>query len=186
MMAMQYSFVLPADYDMEIIVRRIRDKGHLLNGFPHLRFKAYLFADRTDGDITSNENLYAPFYLWDGPEGADRFLTGPGFDVLARDFGRPSVQTWIGWHAELGSDLSQAGYASREIRLIPADSDLQALRARNVEATRIALTDNEAVACVTAFDPTNWKTLRFCLWRSPPTSGLEDRKLYRVGYVALP
>ena len=186
MMAMQYSFVLPADYDMEIIARRIRDKGHLLNGFPHLRFKAYLFADRTDGDITSNENLYAPFYLWDGPEGADRFLTSPGFEALSRDFGRPSVQTWIGWHAELGSDLSQARYASRDIRPIPAYCDLQALRARNVEETRSALEDDEVVACLTAFDPTTWNTLRFCLWKSQPSGGSETVQLYRVGYVALP
>jgi hypothetical protein len=34
MIAMQYSFVLLADYDMAIIDRRIRDKGPLLDGFP--------------------------------------------------------------------------------------------------------------------------------------------------------
>ena len=33
MIAMQYSFVLPADYDMAIIDRRIREKGPLLDGF---------------------------------------------------------------------------------------------------------------------------------------------------------
>ncbi|WP_346908888.1 DUF4865 family protein [uncultured Roseibium sp.] len=186
MMAMQYSFVLPADYDMEIITRRIRDKGHLLNGFPHLRFKAYLFADRKDGDIGAQDNLYAPFYLWDAPEGADQFLTGPGFEAVSRDFGRPSVETWIGWHAELDRDLSQARYASREIRPIAPDCDLQALRARSAEGARNALKDNDAIACLTAFDPTSWNTLRFCLWQSPPERGSEDTQLYRVGYVALP
>lgn len=186
MMAMQYSFVLPADYDMEIIARRIRDKGHLLNGFPLLRFKAYLFADRNDCDIGTCDNLYAPFYLWDAPAGADQFLTGPGFDVLSRDFGRPSVETWIGWHAELGDDLSRARFASREIRPIPAYSDLQALRSDAIKETQVALTDNNAVACLTAFDPTNWKSLRFCLWRSPPERGSGSQQLYRVGYVALP
>lgn len=44
MIAMQYSFTLPADYDMSIIDRRIRDKGPLLDGFPNLGFKAYLSA----------------------------------------------------------------------------------------------------------------------------------------------
>lgn len=186
MMAMQYSFVLPADYDMEIITRRIRDKGHLLNGFPHLRFKAYLFADRNDGDIGSCENLYAPFYLWDAPTGADQFLTGPGFDVLSRDFGRPAVETWIGWHTELGDDLSGARYASREIRPIPAYADLQALRSGAVEEAQTALADDNAIACLTAFDPTSWKALRFCLWQSPPERGSDGQQLYRVGYVALP
>ncbi len=186
MMAMQYSFVLPADYDMEIIDRRIRDKGHLLDGFPHLRFKAYLFADRKDGDIGSYENLYAPFYLWDAPEGADRFLSGPGFEAVSRDFGRPGVATWIGWHAELGKDLTRARYASRDIRPIRPNCDLQAQRSEAAESARNSLSDPEAVACVTAFDPTSWKSLRFCLWQSPPDRESEETQLYRVGYVALP
>ncbi|WP_346899349.1 DUF4865 family protein [uncultured Roseibium sp.] len=186
MMAMQYSFVLPADYDMEIITRRIRDKGHLLDGFPHLRFKAYLFADRKDGDIEGTDNLYAPFYLWDAPQGADQFLTGPGFNAVSRDFGRPSVQTWIGWHAELGRDLSQARYASRDIRPIAPDSDLQALRSKSIVDARNALKHDDALASLTAFDPTGWNALRFCLWQSPPEHSCEDTQLYRVGYVALP
>ena len=48
MIAMQYSLTLPADYDMAIIDRRIRDKGALLDGFPRLRFKAYLSARKQD------------------------------------------------------------------------------------------------------------------------------------------
>ena len=44
MIAMQYGFTLPGDYDMSIIDRRIRDKGPLLDGFPNLGFKAYLFT----------------------------------------------------------------------------------------------------------------------------------------------
>lgn len=39
MIAMQYSFSLPADYDMSIIDRRIAEKGHLLDNFPNLKFK---------------------------------------------------------------------------------------------------------------------------------------------------
>jgi hypothetical protein len=38
MLAMQYSFTLPADYDMAIIYNRIREKGHLLDDFPNVRF----------------------------------------------------------------------------------------------------------------------------------------------------
>jgi hypothetical protein len=61
--AMQYRFVLLADYDMGIIDQRIHDKRRLLDGFPHLRFKAYLSAHRQHGSFVSAENLYAPFYL---------------------------------------------------------------------------------------------------------------------------
>ena len=40
MLAMQYGFVLPADYDMGIGRRRIAEKSHLLDQFPRRRFKA--------------------------------------------------------------------------------------------------------------------------------------------------
>ena len=111
MIATQYGFTLPVDYDMNIIERRIREKGHLLNGFPDLRFKAYLSAERRKG---SAENLYAPFYLWDDPAGVDNFITGPGFAALTRDFGWPVVKTFVVWHAALGQDLSEARVACRE------------------------------------------------------------------------
>ena len=46
MIAMQYSFVLPADYDMAIVRERIAVKGKLLDDLPGLAFKAYLHAAR--------------------------------------------------------------------------------------------------------------------------------------------
>jgi len=48
MIAMQYRFPLPADYDMAIIDRRIADKGHLTDGFPGLLFKATSARARRD------------------------------------------------------------------------------------------------------------------------------------------
>ena len=48
MIAMQYNFTLPADYDMGIVERRITEKGPLLDDFPKLKFKAYLSAARDD------------------------------------------------------------------------------------------------------------------------------------------
>ena len=46
MIAMQYRFALPTDYDMGIVRRRIVEKGPLLDDFPNLKFKAYLWAER--------------------------------------------------------------------------------------------------------------------------------------------
>jgi hypothetical protein len=89
MIAMQYSFTLPADYDMSIIDRRIRENDHKLDGFPDLRFKAYLSDRRSE--LGSRENLYAPFYLWERPQGMDAFLSGPGFKAVSNAFGWPRV-----------------------------------------------------------------------------------------------
>jgi hypothetical protein len=182
MIAMQYGFTLPADYDMSIIDRRVRDKGPLLNGFPRLAFKAYLAARKHDDGFTSTENLYAPFYLWDEAEGIDSFLSSTGFAALTRDFGWPSVQTWLVWHAELGADLRQARYASREIASIASYSNLAETRDAAIAEAR---SRTGALATVTGFDPTAWKTVRFSLWPTPPAP-MPGAQLYAVGHVALP
>ena len=182
MIAMQYGFTLPADYDMSIIDRRIRDKGPLLDGFPRLTFKAYLAARKQDEGFQSSENLYAPFYLWDEPEGIDAFLSSPGFAALTRDFGWPSVQTWLVWHAELGADLRAARYASREIAAIAPYSNLADTGDAAIAEARLR---TGALATIVGFDPTAWKQVRFSLWAKLPTQ-TKDAQLYTVGHMALP
>src|SRR6185437_9612548 len=103
---------LPAAYDMDVIDRRIAERGHLLDGFPGLRFKAYLSARK--GKLDSRENLYAPFYLWAQEEGLTEFVCGPGFAGLSGDFGRPSIRTWVVWSGETHHDLREARFALRE------------------------------------------------------------------------
>ena len=185
MIAMQYSFVLPADYDMAIIERRIREKGSLLDGFPRLRFKAYLSARKQGAGFASAENLYAPFYLWDEPEGISDFLTSPGFTALTRDFGWPIVRTWIVWHTELGPDLGEARFASREITPIASYSDLTLQRDKAIVDAQEAA-HNGALASVAAFDPTSWTMVQFRLWRTPPATTNDTTQVYSVGHVSLP
>jgi hypothetical protein len=188
MIAMQYGFVLPAGYDMTIIDRRIRDKGPLLDGFGHLRFKAYLTARKHDNGFTSADNLYAPFYLWDQSEGLDAFLTGPGFAALTRDFGWPPVRTWVVWHAELQNDLAEARFATREIVPIPHHSDLTSFKTDAVADAKAAVRGG-AVAAVSAFDPTGWTWVKFRLWHALPAERQQagkDVQTYAVGHISLP
>jgi hypothetical protein len=186
MIAMQYSFVLPADYDMAIIDKRIRDKGHLFDGFPHLRFKAFLSARKQGDEFPSAENLYAPFYLWDEPQGLNDFLSGPGFAGVAQAFGWPEVTIWPVWHAEFSSDaLAEARYATRSIATIAPYSDVGHRRA---SATVAAAADvkNGALASVAAFEPARWSLVQFQLWRSLPDDLSRDVQIYTVGHVSLP
>ena len=46
MQAMQYTIKLPSDYDMDIIRQRVRNTGHLMDGFDDLFFKVYLISEK--------------------------------------------------------------------------------------------------------------------------------------------
>lgn len=186
MLAMQYSFTLPADYDMAIIRRRIAEKGHLLGDFTGLVFKAYLHASRDDRDLPSRDNLYAPFYLWSDSEAMNTFLGGDGFAALTQAFGRPSASMWSAWQAHVGSDLAAAACATREIASMPSGIALDEWRQAESEANRAALADG-ALAAVSAFEPTGWTRVSFRLWPDL-RAGLAHKggQLYRVGHVSQP
>lgn len=183
MIAMQYSFTLPADYDMSIVDRRIRDKGPLLDGFPNLGFKAYLSARR--GECASLDNLYAPFYLWQKPEGASEFLCGPGFDALTGAFGWPTVRTWIVWQAELSAEIAAARFATRDILLTEPYAPLADTRRAESAEAEAEVAAGGALASVSGFEPTTWTRVRFRLWREMPEISAQTQA-YRVGHLSLP
>jgi hypothetical protein len=172
MIAMQYSLVLPADYDMNIIERRIAERGHLTDGFAGLAFKAYLHARRQAGTPSASDNLYAPFYLWRTAEGMNDFLCGPGFVGLTQSFGWPSVRTWSVWHAEMSDDVAQARFATRETMPIAAHADLASLRRAESARSKETACHDGVVATVAAFEPTTWSMVRFQLWKDMPDSAL--------------
>lgn len=182
MIAMQYSFSLPADYDMAIVRERISSKGPLLDQLPHLAFKAYLYAERGD----AQENLYAPFYLWHSEDGMHDFLNGPGFAGVAQAFGWPSVRTWTPWHASVGDAVRQARHATRSVEAIAPHSDLAQLRQREEQHARHAL-ECGALAVVIGFEPGSWSIVRLCLWRGEPAlPPRPHEQRYRVGHVSAP
>ena len=186
MIAMQYRIALPADYDMGIIRQRIADKGHLLDDFPNLAFKAYLYADRTRSYAEGHENLYAPFYLWHNTEGMNAFLGSAGFSGVVASFGRPLVRTWSVWRADVASDLSSAERATREILPIAAHTSLDMLREAESDSAQDDL-DRGALAAISAFDPTGWTLLRLRLWRESIQRPIgDDVDVYEIGHISQP
>ncbi|HKU94195.1 MAG TPA: DUF4865 family protein [Vineibacter sp.] len=187
MIAMQYGFVLPADYDMSIIQRRIAEKGHLLDDFPDLRFKAYLFADRRKGHLQSAENLYAPFYVWNNTAGMNAFLCGPGFVGVTQSFGWPAVRTWSVLHAQLSAQIHRAIFATSEMSATAPYASLDELRKRESDD---ALTDVErlgALGSVVAFEPTTWTRVRLRLWGEVRAVAARDGlQAYDIGHMSTP
>jgi hypothetical protein len=174
MIAMQYSFVLPADYDMAVIRERIATKGPLLDDLPGLVFKAYLYS-------SAPEHAYAPFYLWRDEEAMHGFLNGPAFAGVTRAFGWPSVKTWTPWHATVGDDACAARYATRSSAVIAPYAALAELRLQE-EAYAQQLLAQGALAVVIGFEPVTWTITRLALWRDEVVDGAS----YHVGHVSAP
>lgn len=182
MIAMHYRFPLPADYDMAIIDRRIADKGRFTDGFPGLLFKAYLSAHK---DGTGRDNAYAPFYVWNTVEGMHAFLNGAGFAALSASFGRPAVETWLVWQAQLRPGFAQARFASVARQAIPPGTDLEALRQRETMLAIADVEDGGALAAVTGYEPATWTLVRFRLWQGEPPAGADSSLLvYTVGHIS--
>ena len=186
MIAMQYSFALPADYDMGIVDRRIVEKGPLLDNFPNLKFKAYLTARKNDDETRSAENLYAPFYVWNHEDGLNAFVCGEGFAAVTQSFGWPQVKTWIVWRTHLAKGIAQATFATREILPIEPHADLGELRKRGSDGAFADVESSGALASVAAFEPTTWTRVRFQLWRERPALTGAGVHIYKVGHLSLP
>jgi hypothetical protein len=183
MLAMQYRFTLPADYDMNIIRRRVAEKGKALDHHAPLAFKVYLVADRLQGE---HENRYAPFYLWHQPEGLRDFIGSAGFAGLAQNFGWPVVNTWPCVLAQHQSgEWAQARYATCEQIALEPFCDLANLARDEAQQAEQAIAQQGALLALTVLEPTHWFLLRFRLLATlPPQSVSTDR--YEVLHVSCP
>ncbi|MFC1439045.1 DUF4865 family protein [Streptacidiphilus sp. N1-10] len=186
MHAMQYTITLPADYDMDVIRRRVAAKGSLLDDFPDLGLKAYLIRER--GREGSPVNEYAPFYLWNGTAGLGRFLWGgSGFGGIVADFGRPTVRHWIGAAATAGPEPAGGPprTAVRRTGTVPDGADPAESMARaEAELSALAGTPGLHSAAV-ALDPHHWELVHFSLWAgTAPTDLPGDR--YQVLHLSAP
>ncbi|KGM35172.1 DUF4865 family protein [Inquilinus limosus] len=184
MYAMQYEITLPADYDMQVIRRRVAAKAPALDNLPGLGLKAYLIRERgVDG---SPVNQYAPFYLWASIEGMGGFLWGgDGFGGVVGSFGRPPVRHWTGVACLAGPDRGGApSHATRHTEPLPADADPANLVAEAVMELRGHARRPGIHTAALAVDPWSWELVRFTLWTDPAPA--ENAPLYQVLHLSTP
>jgi hypothetical protein len=183
---MQYRITLPADYDMKIIRDRVAARGHLMDAYEGLGFKAFLIRER--GTDRSPVNEYAPFYLWDDTGGMNRFLWGGGgFGGIVADFGRPAVSHWTGVAFRFGPARDAAPRAaSRLAERVPAGAD-----PADTVATALAAWEERAGVAgvhstVLAVDPHGWEIVRFTLWERAVPRDAGDPERYEVLHLSTP
>jgi hypothetical protein len=188
MLAMQYSLTLPADYDMRVIRERVRRNGHALDDRAGLALKAYLIRER--GVAGAQANQYAPFYLWNSAAAMAHFLIGGGgFQNIVRDFGRPPVSQWTGITVVRGRRTEgPPTVASRRIVALPQPSHGDAaISIDDAVAEMAALTDHPDLhTAALAFDPSDWRMLRFALWHNEAPPGETADGRYEVLHLSAP
>lgn len=158
MIAMQYKIVLPSDYPMESIEKRIKEKGHLLDGLPGLIFKAYLYSRKDAESYKSQVNSYAPFYLWRDYHSMVSFLQSDGFKALCEQFGRPKVETW---------------FVDGKPTVPTSHHSLACIKHKASQH-----------ADVLGLNYTSWETIRVTWLSNPERINIRDGDIYSVGYVA--
>jgi hypothetical protein len=183
MYAMQYEITLPADYDMDVIRRRVALRGPALDAFPGLGLKAYLIRERgIDGSPVSQ---YAPFYLWASTAGMGRFLWGGGgFGGIVDSFGRPAVRHWTGVACLAGPDRGGTPRkATRHTEPMPADADPAGIVAEAVADLQRRTRRPGVHMTALAVDPRSWNLVRFTLWTTAPAA---DGELYQLLHLSTP
>ncbi|MFE9249639.1 DUF4865 family protein [Streptomyces sp. NPDC007088] len=175
MYATQYEITLPADYDMEIIRRRVASGGAVLDNRAGLGLKAYVIRERgVDG---SPVNAYAPFYLWNDPAAMAAFFTGGGgFHNIVRDFGRPPVRQWAGLACAAGpARVVAPRAATRSLTALPREAEgaLEERIAAAANGLEALARRPEVHTAALAVDLGRWQLLRFVLWNEAPAPGAD-------------
>jgi len=157
MLAMQYSIPLPANYDSALIRERVRARSSLFDEHAGLMHKSFLF--------NAKEHLYAPFYIWRDVAQARDFLMDELFHGVIETFNRHRVRSWYVVNMGYGNAGLLAGYARREIDVIPPEVKLEDYLANEKKLQKQLLLNPNLYSHVIALDADRWEILHFSLWK---------------------
>ncbi|GAU04606.1 DUF4865 family protein [Burkholderia stabilis] len=182
MLAAYYVHRLPADYDLDIIRNRVRERGRLWDDTPELVFKGFLL--REAGRYGATENGYASLYLWRNDRAFAGFVTDGRYRVVTGSFGRAPIDVQVALDARKGS-ASTGRFARLEALDIPADADLDATLAREITRNREAAARPGVVAAAVSLDPLRWRLTRILVSEHEPDDGGAGT-VYQVLHLAKP
>jgi hypothetical protein len=182
MLTAYYVHRLPADYDLDIVRNRARERGRLWDDTPDLVFKGFLL--REAGRYGATENAYASLYLWRNEQAFARFVTDGRYRVVTDSFGRAPIDVQVALDARKGS-ASTARFVRLDTIDIPADADLDAALALEIARNREAAARPGTVAAVVRLDPLRWRLTRVRVSEHEPDDGGAGT-VYQVLHLARP
>lgn len=168
MLAMQYTIELPQNFPASRIHARVSERSRLFDSLPGLVHKSFLFNEE--------DNIYAPFYIWENDNVAKEFLLDDLFKGVISSFSRPRVRSWNVISASYSSSKDFAPtFAIREADIIPVEESLQKIAAAEKAKQEAMLAKNNGLYFhAVALDAERWEIIRFSLWRDKSAATKPD------------
>ncbi|MBO0475279.1 hypothetical protein IGL98_003255 [Enterococcus sp. DIV0840] len=177
MNAMQYKIILPDDYDMSLIRKRVEENGAKTDHLQGLLFKAYLISEKVQGAIS---NSYSPLYVWENTDGMNQFIFGGFYDNIIHDFGWQTVQIGVPLTVDLKDNFSNATYLLEQTIAIPEPQSLTDLPNELLKIQETLPKHN--VGKLIVYNPDKWKAVIFGFYTEKPLQG--EAVLYEILHVS--
>ncbi|ANW00168.1 DUF4865 family protein [Bradyrhizobium icense] len=182
MLVKHYLHRLPADYEMQRITSRARQRGAIWNDVPHLAFKAFMI--QRQGQSGSVRNAYSSLYLWRRVDGLTDFILGDRFQNVITTFGRPEIDTWLPFYVRRGLS-HHAKFATIEVSDVSLSTRLADLRQIEHERSHTTMMDDNLVISLAALDISRWRLARFSIFERLESLN-EKQQLFSIAYFAAP
>ncbi|WP_046955020.1 DUF4865 family protein [Bacillus cereus] len=181
MIGMQYKVILPKDYDMEIIKKRVKDNGHKTDGFQELNFKAYLITEA--GKEGNFYNCYAPLYIWNGHEGMNKFIFEGYYDNILQSFGWQQINIGVPFVVNLSDDFKKCKYVVEYVGSISQKNSLIGTQF-NIFNKNVQNTEN-CKGNVIVYNSDKWGYSQFEFYEvKPEIEEIEGITIYEVLHIS--
>ena len=182
MIIVHYAHRLPADYDLAVLRRWLKERGTAWDGVPELYFKAFLL--REAGRFGAIANGFASLYLWQQDKPFRDWLVRGGYKIVTDVIGRAEVETFFALDAFRGKG-SEARFLYKDDISISLDDDLTAAFAKEIALARERSTQPDVISAVVGLDPRNWKFVRILL-SEEEARGSERGVAYQIAHLSRP
>ncbi|WP_297632721.1 DUF4865 family protein [uncultured Clostridium sp.] len=171
MNAMQYKITLPADYNMDIIRKRVFENGYKTDNFKDLLLKAYLIID------TENKKQYAPLYLWKNHTGMNKFIFEGYYDNILSSFGWQHINIGIPLEINFSNNFKESAY------ILEIEHTIK--ETNNMNYPKLSNKYNNTLGQILIYNPDKWKYVEFYFFKEQPSINENFTSLYEILHLSL-
>lgn len=182
MIGMQYKVILPSNYDMGIIRKRVQDNGYKTDGFSGLHFKAYLITEK--GKNGNLYNSYAPLYIWNNPQGMNRFIFEGFYDNILESFGWQHIYIGVPFIMNLSKNFKESNFLVEYAGNIHESKSL-------TDTPFLTINDyvknaEKSVGDLLVYNPDKWGYSQFSFYQQQPEiNKLDSLTVYEILHVSI-